>query len=194
MNELCVCVCSFHTDAFLSIEFTLPDLVVVNFVRGWKRKRRGSSPCGSAGRRSWCPACPNGPPAPTWSESSWRTRTGSSSEGAPRPRPCSLQSYCVVEKWRGFERTLPNKTEILRLWSAWGDEQENVRFVVVKNEASLPNNGPRSAEADPLPSHTQVQYFIMHFCFVLHHGTTPSYVLFFALVCHIKLVTLITDE
>ncbi|XP_077372511.1 ras association domain-containing protein 10-like [Festucalex cinctus] len=58
-----------------------------------------------------------------------------------------LQSYCVVEKWRGFERILPNKTKILRLWSAWGDEQENVRFVLVKNDASLPNNGPRSAEA-----------------------------------------------
>lgn len=59
----------------------------------------------------------------------------------------SPQSYCVVEKWRGFERMLPNKTKILRLWSAWGDEQENVRFVLVKSEASLPNNGPRSAEA-----------------------------------------------
>ncbi|XP_034033100.1 ras association domain-containing protein 10-like [Thalassophryne amazonica] len=59
----------------------------------------------------------------------------------------SPQSYCVVEKWRGFERMLPNKTKILRLWSAWGDEQENVRFVLVKNDASLPNNGPRSAEA-----------------------------------------------
>ncbi|XP_068459379.1 ras association domain-containing protein 10-like [Clinocottus analis] len=59
----------------------------------------------------------------------------------------SPQSYCVVEKWRGFERSLPNKTKVLRLWAAWGDEQENVRFVLVKNEASLPNNGPRSAEA-----------------------------------------------
>ncbi|KAK6472598.1 ras association domain-containing protein 10-like [Huso huso] len=57
------------------------------------------------------------------------------------------ESYCVVEKWRGFERILPNKTKILRLWIAWGEEQENVRFVLVKNEASLPNNGPRSAEA-----------------------------------------------
>ncbi|KAG7256064.1 hypothetical protein CRUP_019191 [Coryphaenoides rupestris] len=35
-------------------------------------------------------------------------------------------------------------TKILRLWSAWGDEQENVRFVLVKNDASLPNTGPRS--------------------------------------------------
>lgn len=57
------------------------------------------------------------------------------------------QCYCIVEKWRGFERILPNKTRILRLWTAWGDEQENVRFVLVRSEASLPNAGPRSAEA-----------------------------------------------
>ncbi|XP_044126620.1 ras association domain-containing protein 10 [Bufo gargarizans] len=57
------------------------------------------------------------------------------------------QAYCIVEKWRGFERILPNKTKILRLWTAWGEEQENVRFVLVRNEASLPNIGPRSAEA-----------------------------------------------
>ncbi|XP_063802474.1 ras association domain-containing protein 10 [Pseudophryne corroboree] len=55
--------------------------------------------------------------------------------------------YCIVEKWRGFERILPNKTKILRLWTAWGEEQENVRFVLVRSEASLPNVGPRSAEA-----------------------------------------------
>uniref|UniRef100_A0A8D2N9U1 Ras association domain family member 10 n=1 Tax=Zonotrichia albicollis TaxID=44394 RepID=A0A8D2N9U1_ZONAL len=54
-------------------------------------------------------------------------------------------SYCIVEKWRGFERILPNKTKILRLWVAWGDEQENVRFVLVRSEASLPNAGPRIA-------------------------------------------------
>ncbi|XP_032367643.1 ras association domain-containing protein 10 [Etheostoma spectabile] len=59
----------------------------------------------------------------------------------------SPQSYCMVEKWRGFERILPNKTKILRLWSAWGDEQENIRFVLVKNEALLLNNRPRRAEA-----------------------------------------------
>nr|XP_033784195.1 ras association domain-containing protein 10 [Geotrypetes seraphini] len=62
------------------------------------------------------------------------------------------RSYCVVEKWRGFERILPNKTKILRLWTAWGEEQENVRFVVVRSDASLPNAGPRSAEARVVPS------------------------------------------
>ncbi|KAL2076931.1 hypothetical protein ACEWY4_027471 [Coilia grayii] len=64
----------------------------------------------------------------------------------------SPESYCVVEKWRGFERILPNKSKILRLWHAWGDEQENVRFVLVKQDASLPNSGPRSAEARVVPS------------------------------------------
>nr|XP_006113451.1 ras association domain-containing protein 10 [Pelodiscus sinensis] len=62
------------------------------------------------------------------------------------------ESYCIVEKWRGFERILPNKTKILRLWAAWGDEQENVRFVLVRSAASLPNTGPRSAEARVVPS------------------------------------------
>uniref|UniRef100_A0A8C6ZWD0 Ras association domain family member 10 n=1 Tax=Nothoprocta perdicaria TaxID=30464 RepID=A0A8C6ZWD0_NOTPE len=72
---------------------------------------------------------------------------------APLPAPPGAMlsgpphSYCIVEKWRGFERILPNKTRILRLWVAWGDEQENVRFVLVRSEASLPSAGPRSAEA-----------------------------------------------
>ncbi|KAM9366348.1 ras association domain-containing protein 10 [Symphorus nematophorus] len=57
------------------------------------------------------------------------------------------QSYCIVEKWRGFERILPNRTRILKLWDAWGEEQRNVKFVLVKNEASLANHGARSAEA-----------------------------------------------
>ncbi|CAJ1049648.1 ras association domain-containing protein 10 [Xyrichtys novacula] len=61
-------------------------------------------------------------------------------------------AYCIVEKWRGFERILPNKTKILRLWVAWKEEQTNVKFVLVKNEASLANHGARSAEARVVPS------------------------------------------
>lgn len=64
----------------------------------------------------------------------------------------SAQSYCIVEKWRGFERVLPNRTKILRLWTAWGREQNNVRFVLVRSDASLPGSGPRSAEARVVPS------------------------------------------
>ncbi|XP_007656419.2 ras association domain-containing protein 10 [Ornithorhynchus anatinus] len=61
-------------------------------------------------------------------------------------------SYCIVEKWRGFERILPGKTRLLRLWAAWGDERGNVRFVLVRSDASLPHAGPRSAQARVVPS------------------------------------------
>ncbi|XP_060924876.1 ras association domain-containing protein 10 [Limanda limanda] len=62
-------------------------------------------------------------------------------------------SCCIVEKWRGFERILPNKTKMLRLWVAWGDEQKNVKFVLVKSEVSLASHGARSAEARVVRSH-----------------------------------------
>uniref|UniRef100_A0A672FFG7 Ras association domain family member 10 n=1 Tax=Salarias fasciatus TaxID=181472 RepID=A0A672FFG7_SALFA len=62
------------------------------------------------------------------------------------------QSYCVVEKWRGFERVLPSRTRILRLWAAWGAERDSVRFLLLRNDASLPGTGPRSAEARVVPS------------------------------------------
>ncbi|KAM8895363.1 ras association domain-containing protein 10 isoform 2-T2 [Spinachia spinachia] len=61
-------------------------------------------------------------------------------------------SYCIVEKWRCFERTLSSKTKILRLWFAWGEEQRNVKFVLVKSEGSLASHGARSAEARVVPS------------------------------------------
>uniref|UniRef100_A0A8C5EPH9 Ras-associating domain-containing protein n=1 Tax=Gouania willdenowi TaxID=441366 RepID=A0A8C5EPH9_GOUWI len=80
----------------------------------------------------------------------WVCREEKLVSGLTKRTTCSDVS--VSAKWRGFERILPNKTKILRLWSAWGDEQENVRFVLVKNEASLPNNGPRSAEARVVPT------------------------------------------
>lgn len=57
------------------------------------------------------------------------------------------KSFCIVEKYGGFERILPNKTKILRLWLAWGEEQRNVKFVLVKSDASLDNHAARSAEA-----------------------------------------------
>lgn len=59
----------------------------------------------------------------------------------------TAQSFCIVEKYGGFERILPNKTKILRLWLAWGEEQKNVKFVLVKSDASLENHAARSAEA-----------------------------------------------
>ncbi|XP_078424051.1 ras association domain-containing protein 9-like [Cetorhinus maximus] len=57
------------------------------------------------------------------------------------------RDYCIVEKWRGFERFLPPLTKLLRLWVSWGEEQPNVHFVLVKWGASLPVPGLRAAEA-----------------------------------------------
>lgn len=57
------------------------------------------------------------------------------------------QSFCIVEKWRGYERVLPNHTKILRLWVAWGEQQSRVKFVLVRSEAALAKRGARSAEA-----------------------------------------------
>ncbi|KAM3625913.1 uncharacterized protein V6R79_019727 [Siganus canaliculatus] len=68
-------------------------------------------------------------------------------QNSPHALCAGSQSYCLVEKWRGFERILPNTTKILRLWVAWGEEQENVKFVLVKSEATLSKPRVRSAEA-----------------------------------------------
>lgn len=56
-------------------------------------------------------------------------------------------SHRIVEKWRGFQRVLPDRTKILRLWDAWGDEQRNVKFMLVREEASWAGRRARSAEA-----------------------------------------------
>ncbi|XP_019370364.1 PREDICTED: ras association domain-containing protein 9 [Gavialis gangeticus] len=55
--------------------------------------------------------------------------------------------YCIIEKWRGSERVLPPLTKILRLWKAWGEEQPNLHFVLVKSDAFLPFPLWRTAEA-----------------------------------------------
>ncbi|CAH7331190.1 Rassf9 [Phodopus roborovskii] len=54
--------------------------------------------------------------------------------------------YCIIEKWRGSERALPPLTRILKLWKAWGDEQANMQFVLVKTDAFLPVPLWRTAE------------------------------------------------
>lgn len=64
----------------------------------------------------------------------------------------SAGAHRIVEKWRGFERMLPDRTKILRLWDAWGDEQRNVKFVLVRGEASMAGRRARSAEARVVPS------------------------------------------
>ncbi|KAM6159179.1 ras association domain-containing protein 10 [Rhynchocyon petersi] len=122
----------------LSRRTTCSDVVRVlleDGCRRWRRQRRGRrrGPAGDS------PSPGESPDPPDEDEDD---------EALPQGMLCGPpQCYCIVEKWRGFERILPNKTRILRLWAAWGDERENVRFVLVRSEASLPNAGPRSAEA-----------------------------------------------
>ncbi|KAM9825342.1 ras association domain-containing protein 10 [Syngnathus typhle] len=63
-------------------------------------------------------------------------------EDLKQPEPMLLHRYCIVEKWRGLQRILPDRTRIWRLWVAWGEERDRVRFVLVGfGEAA------RSAEA-----------------------------------------------
>ncbi|XP_077420144.1 ras association domain-containing protein 10 [Vanacampus margaritifer] len=50
--------------------------------------------------------------------------------------------YCIVEKWRGLQRILPDRTRIWRLWVAWGEERDRVRFLLVGC-----TDATRSAEA-----------------------------------------------
>ncbi|XP_037703972.1 ras association domain-containing protein 9 isoform X2 [Choloepus didactylus] len=65
--------------------------------------------------------------------------------------------YCIIEKWRGSERVLPPLTRILRLWKAWGDEQPNMQFVLVKADAFLPVPLWRTAETK-LVQNTEKQW------------------------------------
>ncbi|XP_060622778.2 ras association domain-containing protein 10 [Anolis sagrei] len=115
---------------------------------GRRRARRGAP---AAQQHAEPEPLPAGPPSSSSlsSSSSSQERVGGGGVPLLSGPPAS---YCLVEKWRGFERILPAKTRLLRLWAAWGPEQENVRFVLLRSEASLPSAGPRSAEARVVPS------------------------------------------
>ncbi|XP_066490381.1 ras association domain-containing protein 9 [Tiliqua scincoides] len=62
------------------------------------------------------------------------------------------KDYCIIEKWRGSERVLPPLTKMLRLWKAWGEEQPNLHFVLVKADAFLHLPLWRTAEAKLVPN------------------------------------------
>lgn len=50
------------------------------------------------------------------------------------------KEFCLLERWKGFERPLPPLTRILRLWNAWGDEKPFINFVLVKTSEFLPTS------------------------------------------------------
>ncbi|XP_078457631.1 ras association domain-containing protein 10-like [Lampetra planeri] len=66
-------------------------------------------------------------------------------------------AYGVVEKWRGYERVLPGRTKLLRLWTAWGAERSWVRFVLVKKDAFVQGAALRAAEARLVQSKVKPQ-------------------------------------
>ncbi|KAI2653484.1 Ras association domain-containing protein 9 [Labeo rohita] len=50
------------------------------------------------------------------------------------------KDFCILERWKGFERALPPLTRILRLWNAWGDERPFIQFVLMKISDFVPSS------------------------------------------------------
>lgn len=62
------------------------------------------------------------------------------------------KDFCLVERWKGYERALPPLTRILRLWYAWGDQRPFIQFILVKTSDFVPQpakKGVKSRGAKP---------------------------------------------
>ncbi|KAM4733537.1 ras association domain-containing protein 9 [Anableps anableps] len=57
------------------------------------------------------------------------------------------KDFCLVERWRGFERALPPLTRILRLWYAWGDERPFIQFILVKTSDFVPQTAKKAGKS-----------------------------------------------
>ncbi|XP_076589533.1 ras association domain-containing protein 9 [Chaetodon auriga] len=72
------------------------------------------------------------------------------------------KDFCLVERWKGFERALPPLTRILRLWYAWGDQRPFIQFILVKTSDFVPQptkKGGKSKGAKPKRGeHSRAQY------------------------------------
>ncbi|XP_070763774.1 ras association domain-containing protein 9 [Enoplosus armatus] len=72
------------------------------------------------------------------------------------------KDFCLVERWKGFERALPPLTRILRLWYAWGDQRTSIQFILVKTSDFVPQptkKGGKSKGAKPKRwEHGRTQY------------------------------------
>ncbi|XP_029908635.1 ras association domain-containing protein 9 [Myripristis murdjan] len=56
------------------------------------------------------------------------------------------KDFCLVERWKGFERALPPLTRILRLWNAWGDQKSLIQFILVKTSDFVPQSGKKNGK------------------------------------------------
>lgn len=57
------------------------------------------------------------------------------------------KDFCLVERWKGFERALPPLTRILRLWYAWGDQRPFIQFTLVKTSDFVPQPTKKPGKA-----------------------------------------------
>lgn len=57
------------------------------------------------------------------------------------------KDFCLVERWKGFERVLPPLTRILRLWYAWGDQRPFIQFFLVKTSDFVPQTIKRAGKS-----------------------------------------------
>jgi Ras association domain-containing protein 9/10 len=48
--------------------------------------------------------------------------------------------YAIVERWKKVERPLDGRARILKVWSAWGDEQEAVRLTLKRVNPTTPRD------------------------------------------------------
>ena len=61
------------------------------------------------------------------------------------------ENFALYERWRDCERPLAPQTRVYKLWKAWGNEQENVKFVLKKytpNEKSSKDSNLKLKEED----------------------------------------------
>ncbi len=57
------------------------------------------------------------------------------------------KDFCLVERWKGFERALPPLTRILRLWYAWGDQRPFIQFILIKTSDFVPQPTKKSGKS-----------------------------------------------
>ncbi|XP_062277150.1 ras association domain-containing protein 9 [Scomber scombrus] len=57
------------------------------------------------------------------------------------------KDFCLVERWKGFERALPPLTRILRLWYAWGDQRPFIQFILVKTSDFVPQPAKKGGKS-----------------------------------------------
>lgn len=72
------------------------------------------------------------------------------------------KDFCLVERWKGFERALPPLTRILRLWYAWGDQRPFIQFILVKTSDFVPQPTKKSGKSKGAKpkrwEHSRAQY------------------------------------